>query len=64
MKILFSSLLTVFLFLTNLAHSDQIIAFIDMDKVITTSKPGSSVLKQLNDINNKNLEFLKNEEKK
>ncbi len=35
-----------------------------MDKVISTSNSGSSILKQLNDLNNKNLEFLKNEEKK
>ena len=35
-----------------------------MDKVITTSKSGSSILKQLTDINNKNLKFLKDEEKK
>ena len=35
-----------------------------MDKVISTSKPGSSILKQLTNLNNKNLKFLKNEEKK
>ena len=35
-----------------------------MDKVITTSKSGSSILKQLTDINKKNLKFLKDEEKK
>ena len=35
-----------------------------MDRVISTSKPGSSILKQLTDLNNKNLNFLKNEEKK
>ena len=34
-----------------------------MDKVITTSKAGSSVLKQLNELNNKNIKKLKNEEK-
>ena len=35
-----------------------------MDKVISTSKSGSSILKQLTDLNNKNLKFLKDEEKK
>ena len=35
-----------------------------MDKVISTSNSGSSILKQLNDLNNKNLQFLKKEEKK
>ena len=35
-----------------------------MDRVISSSKSGSSILKQLTDLNNKNLKFLKNEEKK
>ena len=48
----------------NQAFSEQKIAFIDMEKVMSTSKPGSSILKQLTDLNNKNLIFLKNEEKK
>jgi len=48
----------------NQAFSEQKIAFINMEKVMSTSKPGSSILKQLTDLNNKNLIFLKNEEKK
>jgi len=40
------------------------IVFVDMDKIISTSKPGSSILNQLTKINNKNLEYLKNEENK
>ena len=64
MKILHSSILVIFLFFTNQVLSEQKIAFIDMDKVISTSKSGSSILKQLTDLNNKNLKFLKNEEKK
>jgi len=44
--------------------SEQKIAFINMDKVISISNPGSSILEQLNNLNNKNLKFLKNEEKK
>ncbi len=35
-----------------------------MDKLVSVSKPGSSIFKQLKDINNKNLNFLRNEEKK
>ena len=50
--------------LTNQAFSEQKIAFIDMDKVISTSKSGSSILKQLTDLNNKNSKFLKDEKKK
>jgi len=64
MKILFSSILVIFLFFTNQAFSEQKIAFIDMDKIISTSKPGSSILKQLTNLNNKNLKFLTSEEKK
>jgi outer membrane protein len=35
-----------------------------MDKVISTSDSGASIFKQLTDINNKNLKFLKSEEKR
>jgi outer membrane protein len=64
MKTLHSSILVIFLFFTNQAFSEQKIAFIDMDKVISTSKSGSSILKQLSDLNKNNLNFLKDEEKK
>jgi len=64
MKILLSSILFIFLFFSNQAFSESKIAFIDMDKVISTSESGSSILKQLTSLNNKNLKFLKNEEKK
>ena len=64
MKILRSSILVIFLLFTNQAFSEQKIAFIDMDKVISISKSGSSILKQLTDLNKKNLKFLKDEDKK
>ena len=35
-----------------------------MDKVISVSNPGISILKQLTELKNKNSKFLKNEEKK
>jgi outer membrane protein len=44
--------------------TDQKIVFVDMDRLVSVSKPGSSIFKQLKDIDNKNLNFLKNEEKK
>ena len=50
---------SIFLFFINSVNSEQNIAFINMDKVISTSKAGSSILKQLTDLNNKNLQFLK-----
>ena len=64
MKILRSSILVIFLLFTNQVFSEQKIAFIDMDKLISTSKSGSSILKQLTDLNKENLKFLKDEEKK
>ena len=64
MKKLLSSILAIFLFFTNIVFSEQKIAFIDMDKVISTSKSGSSILKQLTDLNNKNSKFLKDEKKR
>jgi len=64
MKILFSSFLLAFLFFINPVVAEQKIAIINMDKVISTSNSGISILKQLNDLKNKNSEFLKNEGKK
>ena len=64
MKKLLSSIAVIFLFFTYQALSEERIAFIDMDKVISKSKSGSSILKQLTDLNDKNSKFLKNEEKK
>ena len=43
-----------FIFQINLVSAETNIVFIDIDKVISTSKPGLSVMKQLNEINNKN----------
>ena len=59
MKKLLSSIFIIFLFSTNTVFSEQKIAFIDMDKVISTSKPGSSILKQLTDLNKKNSKFFR-----
>jgi outer membrane protein len=64
MKYFLLSFFSIFLFFINPVNSEQNIAFINMDKVISTSKAGSSILKQLTDLNNKNLQFLKKEEKK
>ena len=44
--------------------SEQKIVFVDMDRLISFSKPGSSILNQLKDISNKNLSFLKKEKNK
>tara|TARA_B100000787_G_C16173441_1_gene287703 strand:+ start:935 stop:1453 length:519 start_codon:yes stop_codon:yes gene_type:complete len=60
-KIIF--LLFVYFLQFNLVTANTKIAFIDMDKVLSTSKPGSSVLKQLNTINNINFDGFKSDEK-
>ena len=64
MKYFLLSIFSLYLLFANTVNSEQNIAFIDMDRVISKSNSGSSILNQLNDINNKNLIFLKKEEKK
>jgi outer membrane protein len=56
--------LILFFIISSPLTSEQKIVFVDMDKLVSVSKPGSSIINQLTDINNKNLIFLKNEEKK
>ena len=63
MKNFFLVILLFFLSSINIVAANSNIVFIDIDRVITTSKAGSSVLKQLNELNNKNIKKLKNEEK-
>jgi outer membrane protein len=58
--ILFTILTLLILPVTSNAVSN--ITFIDINKVISTSKPGSSILKQLGDLNDKNLKYLNKEE--
>ena len=60
----FLPLFLFFFIISSSVISDQKIVFVDMDRLVSVSKPGSSIFKQLKDINNKNLNFLKKEEKK
>ena len=60
----FLPLLLFFFIITEPVISEQKIVFVDMDRVVSVSKPGSSIFNQLKDINNKNLNYLKKEEKK
>jgi|TARA_B110000483_G_C17824321_1_gene400200 outer membrane protein len=60
----FLSLFLFFLIFNTPVVAEQKIVFVDMDKLISASKPGSSVFNQLKNINDKNLTFLKKEEKK
>ena len=60
----FLSLFIVFLIFSVSVSAEQKIVFVDMDKLVSVSKPGSSIFNQLKDINKKNLDFLKEEEKR
>ena len=61
-KIIIISIICVFHF--NFAIANTIIAFIDMDKIISTSKPGSHIKSQLDDINSKNSKMFETKAKK
>jgi len=60
----FLSLFIVFLIFSVSVSAEQKIVFVDMDKLVSVSKPGSSIFNQLKDINKKNSDFLKEEEKR
>ena len=60
----FLSLFIVFIIFSVSVNAEQKIVFVDMDRLVSISKPGSSIFNQLKDINKKNLNFLKEEEKK
>ena len=59
------SLVFVFLLLQIIfVHANSNISFIDIDKILSDSKPGQSILKQLNVENNVILKDFEKEEKK
>ena len=60
----FLSIFLFFFIISSPVISEQKIVFVDMDKLVSVSKPGSSIFNQLKGINEKNLNFLKKEEKK
>ena len=53
----------IFLSLSNVVKADTNITFVDMDKIISTSKPGLFFLNQLKELNDKNIEKFKKIEK-
>ena len=57
-------ILFIYVLHANFAIANITIAFIDMDKIISTSKPGSFILSQLSDIKLKNSTKLENDAKK
>ena len=63
MKKFFISIATIIIFFTNTAFCKEKISFIDMDRVISTSNSGVSILEQLNKLNKENVLFFNKEEK-
>ena len=58
----FFFLFFIFFLNFNFVIANTSIAFIDMDKVLTVSKPGLFILKQLNQINDDNIKLFKKDE--
>ena len=54
----------IFFFQINFVIANTSIAFIDMDKVISLSKPGSSIMSQLNSLSSQNSKKFESEAKK
>ena len=52
-----------FLLIFNLVSANTKIVYVDMNAIVSNSKPGSSILNQLNTLNKKNLENFKKKEK-
>ena len=60
----FLLIFSLFIIFSSPVSSEQKIVFVDMDRVVSSSNAGSSIFKQLKNINDKNITFLKKEEKK
>ena len=54
----------IYFFKINFVIANMSIAFIDMDKVISLSKPGSSIMSQLNTLSSQNSKKFESEAKK
>jgi Skp family chaperone for outer membrane proteins len=63
MKKFFLFIVSLIILYTNTALSKEKISFIDMDRVISTSNSGVSILEQLNKLNKKNILFFDKQEK-
>ena len=63
MKNFILSIVTITIFFANTAFCEEKISFIDMDRVISKSNSGVSILEQLNKLNKENILFFNKEEK-
>tara|TARA_B110000027_G_scaffold125078_1_gene142184 strand:- start:122 stop:643 length:522 start_codon:yes stop_codon:yes gene_type:complete len=57
------SVVAIIILFTNTAFCEEKISFIDMDRVISTSNSGVSILEQLNKLNKENILFFNEQEK-
>ena len=60
----FIIILFIFFIQINFVYSDTNIVFVDLNKIMTTSKPGLSILEKLNKKNNQILNSFKKDQKK
>ena len=60
----FLSISILFIIFSSPVSSEQKIVFVDMNRIVSSSIAGSSIFKQLKNINDKNITYLKKEEKK
>ena len=58
----FIKVLFFFLLGVNLAHSEEKIVYIDMNKIMNESIPGKQIVKALNEIHKKNVSYFKKKE--
>ena len=63
MKFFFLSSIFIFAISLNSVNAEQKVVFLDMDRVISTSNSGLSLINQLKDLSDKNLVLLSKQEK-
>ena len=63
MKFFFLSSIFIFVISLNSVNAEQKLVFLDMERIISTSSSGLSIINQLKDLSNKNLVLLNKQEK-
>lgn len=63
MKKIFSLSIFILIFFFNSVYGEQKIVFLDMDRIVSNSNSGLSIIKQLKDLSDKNLTILNKQEK-
>ena len=63
MKFFFLTSIFIFVISLNSVNAEQKLVFLDMERIISTSSSGLSIINQLKDLSNKNLVLLNKQEK-